>query len=273
MPSSFEWTRAVPQAWADDLSLLSPGENVSSLHLSWLAGTPEEPVQRWVIYEVLPASAVGRIIAQEEHLNLHDTLTQNLWYALKGPDPRTVGKWIPRKEGGRRWVSKSLVSRNAWDLHKTTGGLPFLSWIIEGDQGGHSWQFGTFEAGFLVAAGAPPDAVQELSEAWPNPGSQPYAPYDSRVFKALAERDLLRKWRESLAWEDRANRTEAGLVLAGEAASRREDMMRRVMTWMDNQIGEAVSDIPRSLLPSWSDFKTTETAPDHEAAVRDVLHY
>lgn len=271
MASSFEWTRRVPPEWQEDLSLLSPGENVSSLHFSWLAGTPDDPVQRWVIYEVLPASAVGRIIEQEQRLNLHDTLTQNLWAALKGPDPRTVGKWIPQKTGGRRWVSKSLVSRNAWDLHKTTGGLPFLSWIIEGDRGGHSWQFGTFEAGFLVAAGVEPPVVQELCEAWPNPGSMPYAPYDRRVFHALAERDLLRKWRESLAWEDRANRTEAGLVLQGEAGARREDMMRRVMSWMDNQIGEAVSDIPRSLLPQWSEFQQTATAPDHEAAAQQVI--
>lgn len=271
MASSFDWTREVPQPWQDDLSLLSPGENVSSLHLSWLAGFPEEPVQRWVVYEVLPRSDVGRIIEQEQRLNLHDTLTQNLWRAVQGPDPRTVGKWIPRKEGGRRWVSQSLVSRNQWDLHQTTGGLPFLSWIIEGDQGGHSWQFGSFEAGFLVAAGVEPPVVQELAEAWPNPGSQPYAPYDRRVFQALAERDLLRKWRESLAWEDRANRTDAGLVLQGEAAHRREDMMARVMAWMDHQIGDAVSDIPRSLLPQWSEFQPTETAPDHEAAVRAVL--
>lgn len=272
MASSFEWTRAVPPAWADDLAMLSPGENVSSLHLSWLAGWPYEPVQRWVVYEVLPVSQVGKIIEQEHRLNLHDTMIQNLWNAVKGPDPRTVGKWIPAKvAGGKRWVSNSLVSRNQWDLHKQTGGLPFLSWIIEGDQGGHAWQFGPFEMGFLIAAGVEPPVAQELAEAWPNPGDQPYAPYDARVFRALAERDLLRKWRESLAWEDRANRTEAGLVLQGEAAHRREDMMRRVMTWLDNQIGEAVSDIPRTLLPSWSEFQTTETAPDHEAAVRQVL--
>lgn len=269
----FQHTHAVLPAWQADLDLLNRGENISQLRLSWLAGNEYEPVQRWVLYEVLPGHAVGKIIEQEQRLGMRNTLTDGLWKAVCGPDPRTVGKWVraPKLPGGKRWVSASLVSRNQWDLHQETGGLPFLSWIIEGTHGGHSWQCGQFEQGFLLAAGVEPDVVQALAEAWPNPGSQPYADYDSRVFHALAERDLLRQWRSSLAWEDRANRTEAGLVLLGEASQRREDMMGRVMRWMDNQIGDAVSDIPRKLLPQWSQFAPVETARDEAQAATDLL--
>jgi hypothetical protein len=269
----FQHTRAVPPEWAADIDRLNLGENISQLRLSWLAGMPYEPCQRWVLYEILPGHAVGKILEQEQKLGIRDSLTEGLWQALEGPDPRTVGKWIraPKLAGGRRWVSQSLVSRNAWDLHKETGGLPQLCWIIEGEHGGHTWQFGNFEAGFLIAAGVPPDDVQQLAELWPNPGSQPYADYDQRTFQALAERDLLRQWRSSLAWEDRSDRTQAGLILMGEAAHRREDMMARVMRWMDNQIGDAVSDIPRRLLPQWSQFAQVDGAPDEEQAHTQVV--
>lgn len=262
---TFAWKRPVPKEWASDLMRLCPGENVSTLHLSWLAGTPDESVQRWVVYEVAPAKMVGDILDEEKHHGIDVSLTRGLWDALHGPDPRTLGKWVPDKtlKSGRRWRSKSLVSRNQWDLHKETGGLPLLCWIIEGSKGGHSWQFGPFEQGFLIATGVDPEAVQELQDAWPNPGSMAYADYDARVFHALAERDLLAKWRRSLSWEDRTQRSQAGLILTGESAARREDMLMRVNRWMENQVSDAVSDIPRSLLPQWSDFAPGDVPDDH----------
>jgi hypothetical protein len=264
----FEWTRPVPPEWQTNLDQLAPGENVTRPMLSWLSGMPYGPVQRWVIHEVVPGKIVGQILEDEDRQGIENSLTRGLWEALKGPDPRTLGKWVPDKEVGKRWRSQSLVSRNQWDLHRQTGGLPMLSWIIEGDHGGHSWQFGPFEQGFLLAANVDPALVQAMGEAWPNPGSQPYADYDQRVLHALAERDLLRSWRQSLAWEDRTQRSQAGLILAGETASRRQDMLARVMRWVDGQIGEAVSDIPRRMMPDWSDFAGEESLYTDE----DTLH-
>jgi len=264
---SFYLTRDVPAYWQADLDRLHPGENVSRLVLHWYAGFRYDPVQRWAIWEVLPATHVGKILEDEKKRGAPTSLTRSLWDAVQGPDPRTVGKWVKG-----RWHSDSLVSRAQWDLHKQTGGLPFLCWIIEGRHGGHAWQFGMFEQAFLLSLGTSPDLVQALVEAWPNPGSLPYAEYDSRVFHALAERDLLAQWRKSLAWEDRANRTEAGLILDGEKAQRREDMMMRTLRWLDGQIGDAVSDIPRKLLPQWSDFQQSATAaPDEAAAATQIL--
>lgn len=267
---TFAWSREVPEAWQADLDRLSPGPKVSRLALHWLAGLPDTPVQRWGIWEVIPRDTVGQILEGETKRHQHASLTDALWDALQGPDPRTLGH-VELRNGKRVWRTKSIVSREQWDLHRQTGGLPMLSWIVEGTKGGHSWQFGPFEQHFLLALGADPAAVSALESAWPNPGQLPYADYDQRCFHALAERDLLRQWRQSLAWEDRSQRTDAGLILEGEAASRREDMMQRTLRWLDNQIAEAVSDIPRSLLPAWSDFTPTDQAGDEDALHLQVV--
>jgi hypothetical protein len=271
--TSFQWTRPVPTAWSEDLAQLTPGENVSSLHLSWLAGFPWEPVARWTIYEVLPAATVGKIIEDEQKLGIRSSLVQSLWQALEGPDPRVLGHWRKdhRVPGGRRWVSNSMVSRNQYDLHKQTGGLPLLCWIIEGSHGGHSWQFGPFERSFLLDAGIDPETIQALAEAWPDPGTLPYADYDYRVRDMLAERDLLRQWKYGRHWTDRTKRTDAGLILQTESEARRKQMQLRMMKWLDTQIADAVSDIPRRLLPPRSAFQPVERAADEDEAIANLL--
>lgn len=259
---SFDWTRPVPPEWQADLDQLAPGDRVTSLKLSWLAGTPDAPVQRWVIHEITPGAAVEKILDEERRAGHSTSFLGGIWKDLQGPDPRVVGKWIPVERGSsaKRWVSTSMISRNQWDLHKQTGGLPLLCWIIEGAKGGHAWQFGPFERAFLLEHGIEPEIVQQMAELWPNPGSQPYADYNRLTFEALAERDLLRNWRQAMPWEDRSRRTQAGLILAGTSKDQRQRTTIKMMQWLDNQIGEAVSDIPRTLLPQWSEFGTTETA-------------
>jgi hypothetical protein len=264
--NGFQWRRDVPPEWQADLDQLAPGDRVSRLVIHWNAGFEYEPVQRWCIWEVLPTQAVTTMLTEEEAADAHHSLLRGLWNDLQGPDPRTTGKMVKG-----RWRSKSLVSRMQWDIHREVGGLPLLAWVIEGSRGGHSWQCGPFEQGFLLALGIAPDIVQELSQAWPNPGSLPYAEYDRRVFNALAERDALRTWRQSLAWDGRSRRSTAGLILDSEALHRKTGMMERTMRWLEGQISDAVSDIPRTLLPQWSDFQQVDQAADEAAAHAHVV--
>lgn len=274
--TDFAWTKPVPKAWTQDLDQLNPGENVSSLHLVWQAGFPWRPVQRFEIYEVTPAASVARIITQEQIIGVDDSLTQALWAALRGPNPRTVGKWvrdptIPRHMGGQRWKSASLVSQAQWYLHQRTGGLPMRAWIIEGTNGGHAWQFGQFEKAFLLASGVPAEEVEALVEAWPTPGSLPYADYDQRVFRALAERNQLADWRESLRWNDRLDRQRAPDLLDRESLSRAKDMKLRMLQWIDQQVGDVVSDVPRRLLPNRSDLRLISTDEDQDATLETII--
>jgi hypothetical protein len=41
-------------------------------------------------------------------------------------------------------------------------------------------------------------------------------------------------------------------------------MQERMLRWLDNQIADAVSDIPRKMLPQWSDLATTSQVGDEE---------
>lgn len=260
LDTAFAWTKPVPKHWQQDLSRLNVGDNVTSLHLQWLAGWPWAPVGRWVVYEVTPAKNVQRILDQEELCGIYDSPTRGIWQALKGPDPRTVGRWVvdktvPAHMGGKKWRSSSLVSQNAWRLHRSTGGLPQLVWIIEGTNGGHAWQLGNLEKKCLSIMGVDMDDIQRMSEAWPNPGDLSYAEYDQRVFNALAERDKLASWDKAIRYDDRLDRYHAADILTAEDKQLHRDMMQRVFKWIDNQVGAVVSDIPRSRLPSRADLR------------------
>ena len=274
--TDFVWERPVPPEWQADLDQLNPGENVTQLRLVWQAGWPWGPVQRFEIYEIIPAETVERIIREETLLAIQDSLTQGLWKAVKGPDPRTTGRWvrdpdIPWSMGGKRWRSDSLVSRIQWQLYRETGGLPMRSWIIEGHQGGHTWRLGAFEQAFLLATGIEPEVVQDLTMAWPDPGSQPYADYDQRVFQALAERDQIGQWRESLRWDDRVGRDVALDLLDTEAKDHHRSMMERMYKWIDHQVGSIVNDIPRTQLPNWSDFEPVKEQEDQDEVLANLL--
>ena len=253
----FAWTRRIPAAWQESVARLSVGENVSRLWLAWLPGTPYAPIQRYAVYEVLPESMVGAILAREELMGHRDSLMAGRWgtrCGVRGPDPATIGQWVrdpavPMSyNNGKRWRSTSMVSRTQWLIHREIGGLPLLFWIIEGDRGGHMWHMGEFERAFLLSTGLAPDAADALAEAWPAPGEQPYAEYDNRVFHALAERDRLAQWTQSKPWDQRVRGDVAPDLVIKEHADRAREMRERIMKYIDNQIGDFVSDLPRATL-------------------------
>lgn len=271
---SFQWTRKVPKAWQKDLDQLAQGERVSSLHLTWQAGWPWSPVQRWEIYEVVPKETIARILTQEDLLGITDSLTRGLWNAVRGVNPRTDGRWvvdpdIPQHMGGKKWRSNSLVSQTQWLLHQQTGGMPHRCWIIEGNRGGHALRLGSMEKSFLLASGVEPEDVQKLADAWPNPGDLPYAEYDSQTFNALAERDRLLAWKLSKPWDARVDRQTAMDLVLSERATRHEDVMKRVVKWIDHQIGGFVSDIPRTQMQHITHRGPANVATD--APANDLL--
>lgn len=257
--------REVPPEWTQDLNRLNPGgEHVSRLVLAWLPGKTYEPIQRWGVYEVVPQEHVLWLLRQEQDPFTGkpntDSVLWHLWSDLKGQDPATWGEWKPDDlvPGKRRWHSDSLVSHTQWVLHRQTGGLPLLVWVIQGTRGGHMWQLGQSELGWLQSFGLSPQQLETIAEAIPLPGSLPYAPYDQRVFQALAVRDKLRKWAGD--WSKRsATKTDAGLYVAQDRTARKRQYNGEMLKWIETQIEDALLDIPRHRLPSRSDLPAGET--------------
>lgn len=279
----YRHTRPVPPEWQADLDRLNPeGEHMTKLVLHWYAGIEYEPVQRWAIWEVIPKAMWSEILAQEQIHGVpqEESLTYEMLTELRGPDPRSAGEWVDCKcgaeevchhPGALRWLSESTVSRAQWEIHKETGGIPRLTWIIQGDKGGHAWQWGPNEYAWLLSTGITHEQASQLCRAIPNPGELPYAPYDQRVYDALAKRDKLREWRQNISWQERTGRTRAGLWVGKDRGAAQVEFNRVMLKFLEDQIESAISDIPRSMLPQWSELETTDQAPDLDESAETFI--
>lgn len=224
--------------WQADLETVVPRtDRVSWLKIIWQSGFPYEPVQRWELYEMHPASQWGWV-------------PDGIREALQGPNPRSVGVWYTGTDGVERWVSDSLVSLVQWQLYQETGCYAHRYWIIQGDRGGHRWQWNPAERDYL----------QGLDPDLPAPGSLPYAPYDTRVKAQIVRADRLRQWREALAWDARGAvpGRAAQFVDAHKHALRREHR-RVMMEWLDEQVSAAVDGVSRTTLATLAEAPVTET--------------
>lgn len=163
-----------PLHWQEELEKVIPRRgSLSYLKIVWEPGERWDPVQRWVIYQMMP---LGR--------NPADDLFKPM---LEGPNPREFGYYD--RVAGRfiRRRGAPMISLKQWQLYRETGRLGHPYWIIQGDQGGHRWQFTRTEK-FIIAR----KTGQKNVEA-PAIGSLPYAPFDNRVMNKLANLDRLRK--------------------------------------------------------------------------------
>jgi hypothetical protein len=228
--------RDVPPEWQAALEAIVPRSAVVPwLLLYWHAGQPYEPTQRWVVYECVPNLA----LVPPDHLR-----------DLQGDSPRTRGTWRPDPTvpGGQRWCSDSLHSLAQWEIFGATHCYPKLFWIIQGSRGGHVWRLDHVLRNFKLSLG---------QGDVPNIGDLPYAEWDTRVAEQIGRYDRLRQWHAERAqpWTDRAlHQTAAGLWVQQDAHAREQRYAAEMLKFLDAQIEDVVSDIPRSLLPSWCDL-------------------
>ncbi len=218
----FAHARHPDPQWRARVEAIAPrNPRVAWLHVVWLPGEVYAPIQRWGIYEMHPnLDVVGPELVAEFHR----------------PPPRDRGQWVPAPgvPGGKRWHSESLVSRLQYDLFQQFHCWPQLTWIVQGDRGGHEW-----------ALTQPEEAVYRLRtgmDHWPVPGELPYAPLDQRVVDALQRRDKLRRWEAQMGeWEKRF--ADGGAPALADAAfwagrdldEERIELNHAVMKWLDEQ--------------------------------------
>ena len=192
-----------------------------------------------------------------------DTVPEEFLADLRGLSPRheSNGRWVSDLSDDdkavhdpdavplvkRRWQCDSCVDFDQWTLFQETGCFAVPCWIIQGDKGGHRWRLSGAELGALEQAGI-------KSPELPLPGDLPYADYDQRTYRKLAEFDRLRRWKESSNWDDRMQKTQAGLWVTRERVDQEQEYNLALMKWLDDQIETAVSDMSRSELPGFSEL-------------------
>lgn len=163
------WNRVPHPSWQEELDRITPPENMTRSKMPkvraviwWEAGDTWEPIQRWMIYQMLPKSTIHpSILAQ-----------------LEGPHPRSKGRYSAQLE---RWVDGPApdITRTQWELYHQFGGLAKPYWVLQGGEGGHRYALEKYERVLLHHVTGRKDVFA--------PGDLPYCEPDQRTWNQLRE--------------------------------------------------------------------------------------
>lgn len=217
------------------------GPRFAHVMVRWEPGDPWESIGRFFLWQTVDPRFV-----QIEPWVLN---------ALQGPSPRSTGHMC--RDGyclcelkRNRWHGGQgrHIDQHQWRIYQETGRYATRWWVVQGTNGGHRYQWDREEIASIVSQmktgnAQPPDA-----------GSLPYAPFDTRVLKAIrsehnaakASTRLLDLWKrkESLAKAEHAVALETQKVLwewAGDQAEAlwNEGGADRLPRFFEDQYGRA----------------------------------
>lgn len=252
-----------PKEWRELLDRFTPPPEVQGhLEMVWEPGDPWGPVQRFQLWETTPVNAVNY---RGDPLVNFDELR-----SLRGPHPRTMGhictsvpvsQWVVPPPKGyvpcgcwrkrEAWHISEAEERNAgypwggeggccppltqWLLFQRTGlvGRPF--WVVEGERGGHKFDFTTQERELLAREGLPTET--------PDPGSLPFAPVDQRVIQAILPYYRLRAFNDSI----RRYQKTMGDGYAQFRAETEKDMRVTLLHYLKQSLQEVNDLVPRAI--------------------------
>jgi hypothetical protein len=240
--------RIVPVEWEAQLAGFSPRTNTSKwLKLIWEQGYPWEPVNRWIIYEMIPGDAIPLEILDE----------------LEDPDPPSArGNYYDKVLGHFVNNPQILITERAWNLFKQFGcwGRPY--WIIQGKSGGHKKWLSNSEKSLLKLAGLPTDTAA--------PGDLPYADFDSRVMAQLRKQEQLSHTHGRLK---RTKQIDQETYRAVEDANEKQ-FRRELVKWLKEQVAEIADDVTKSLIAldaPRGDFDVRRAEAMQEAAEENFI--
>jgi hypothetical protein len=226
----FWWEREVPKGWQSELERAFPkSEKVSWLKIVWLAGTPEAPIQRWGIYQMVPRPRTTPLVLEDSTTRLPELCTRErpaFCYPAMVP-----------------WQQK---------LVRETGQFGMLYWIIQGAHGGHRWMLDETEIKVVEANGGKGDT--------PKPGALPYAEFDIRVLNMIAQKDRIASYKGIVAFYDRNP-----AALEAEDAAAVQEMRKEMWRWLDTQVEEVVDENAAEWREWAKDAPRRETEMDYEA--------
>ena len=241
-----ERTKEVPVAWHNALwTIAPPSEKLSWLFLRWEAGDTWEPIERWCIWQMRPLHLVRPEIIKE----------------LKGPDPRSTGHYCAAgacmcelKSNAWRGGCAGLIDRQQWLTYRETGCYGTRWWFIQGDQGGHKHRLDETESRVSKLFGGPVDT--------PCPGDLPYADFDLRTFRKIAQMDKVRCWKGMASYLERKHDQ-----MDAEEHEAKVEAQKLLWSWLESQTMKPLESITRK---QWSDFR--EAIP-RVAGMKDTTQY
>lgn len=246
--------------WQRELETAVPKhDQLTYLRLRWEPGDMWEPVQRYVLWEMIPNEVDGKPIVPPEVRAI-----------LEGPDVRSKGHYDPRKGSWVGGLGNGLVDRATQALFRETGRWGMRYWVIQGENGGHPilvpWIVKVTSA--LIDKQAPEP---------PAPGDLPYAEPSSLTWRKVMAYDRFRRWRQGKDWLFRTD--------ADVKQEERDDAERgaaEMTVWWDEQMAEVLDEHKRHLAEiGWAAkgssfgtgdlYKNVHTAESSGEAMRDAI--
>lgn len=248
---SYDAPSGVVDAANAALATLAPRSDVLNwLHCYYEPGEPWAPVERLVIAEVIPRSAL------EANRRAMHVPGESLLDELEGPNPRAQAVWSHRQQ---RFVYPDgvlppSITHRQWQLFRAIDGFALPQWIVQGDAGGHVRALNRAEQRVLAEVGRASDV--------PAPGALPFAVVDDRTVQKLRQRDRLSEWLKSRGAEwSRRN--------VDDVARARRDVEkafnRELLSWLDSQFQEQLSEDARHVDVSDLPLESLEDSLDWDA--------
>ncbi len=229
--------------WRQELALVSPPlDQLSYLHLRWEPGDPWNPVNRWVLWQMLPIERTHPDILAE----------------LNGPHPRSTGHYAPE---GERWVGGPcrFIDLGTYELFRETGRYGRRWWVVQGSKGGHRYRLTEAERTVWRTLTGTDDT--------PAPGDLPYAPFDQRVINQVRGLDDKTKWLAVMSYGHKNV-----YQLDSEEKQEVEMAKQAVAKWFENQMEEVADEYGSLLKRVTEDFTPTRIDPAIERSVMAEYH-
>ena len=209
-------SKSVRPEWQAELDRLFPRSDcLSWLLLDYMADDKGDPIERYVIYQMVPQS----------------TILPGMRAALEGPHPDTLWEWRlhPIKKVMQRHSTAPLgLTVRKWELYQQYKAEARLFWIIQGSGGGHKYRVtDTTERKVRQMCG--------LSADTPAPGDLPFAAFDWRVCDNLLDLDDVRQYTAVANLLERDAET-----MDRDERNAAEDARKALLRWWSKQVDEMV---------------------------------
>lgn len=230
--------------WQAELdAVVRPAEHLASLVLRWEPGDTWQPVQRFLLWELVPNQRETKPGVWA------DCVPPEVRRDLEGPSPRSTGHY---DRALKRWVGgpgkSGMVDYQTWllyhDLKRATGvgrwGMRW--WVIQGD-GGHAFQIPWM-------ARRAKQLMKEPIFEMPAPGDLEFCEPGQQVWEKVAGFDKLRSWRNALDW---ALRNQSHLTV--EEQHQAKEYAVQATNWWDEQCGDVTDQLTRALKKRGMEWK------------------